>query len=91
MGEAAAALCVPPTDHPGKVATLIVPADFPWSEAGQPGRVAPIRERARVPSERIEEIARLMRSGEAVGFFLSGSALFGCGLDAVGKLGGLTG
>ena len=44
-----------------------------------------------MPSERIEEIARLMRSGEAVGFFLSGSALFGCGLDAVGKLGGLTG
>jgi acetolactate synthase-1/2/3 large subunit len=91
MGEAASRAVCAAYGPPGNVATLIVPADFSWSEAGQPGKVAPIRERAHVPSERIEEIARLMRSGEAVGFFLSGSALFGCGLDAVGRLGGLTG
>ena len=76
---------------PGTVATLIVPADFSWSEAGQPGKVAPIRAPARVPPERIEEIAGLLRSGKAVGFFLAGTALFGTGLAATGRLAASTG
>jgi acetolactate synthase-1/2/3 large subunit len=86
MGEAVASAVGTACGPPGTVATLIVPADFSWSEAGEPGRVTPIQERARVPSQRIEEIARLLRSGEAVGFFLAGTALFGPGLDAAGKL-----
>ena len=86
MGEAASSAVGAAYGPPGTVATLIVPADFSWSEAGQPGRVAPIRERARVPSERLGEIARLLRCGEPVGFFLAGTALFGPGLDAAGGL-----
>ena len=86
MGEAAASAVCGAYGPTGTVATLIVPADFSWSEAGQPGKVAQIREPARVPSERIEEIACLLRSGEAVGFFLAGTALFGPGLEAAGKL-----
>jgi acetolactate synthase-1/2/3 large subunit len=86
MGEAASHAVCAAYGPPGGVATLIVPADYSWSEAGEPGGVAPVRERARVPSERVGEIARLIRSGEPVGFFLGGSALFGRGLDAAGKL-----
>jgi len=86
MGEAASSAVSAAYGPPGAVATLIVPADFSWSEAGEPGRVAPIREPARVPPERIKEIAGLLRSGEAAGFFLAGTALFGRGLDAAGKL-----
>ena len=86
MGEAASSAVSAAYGPPGTVATLIVPADFSWSEAGEPGGVAPIREPARVPSERIKEIADLLRSGEAVGFFLAGTALFGSGLDAAGRL-----
>ena len=86
MGEAASSAVSAAYGPPGTVATLIVPADFSWSEAGQPGRVAPIREPASVPSERIREIACLLRSGESVGFFLAGTALFGPGLDAAGRL-----
>jgi len=86
MGEAASSAVSAAYGPLGTVATLIVPADFSWSEAGEPGRVAPIREPARVPSERIKEIADLLRSSEAVGFFLAGTALFGRGLDAAGRL-----
>ena len=86
MGEAASSAVSAAYGPPGTVATLIVPADFSWSEAGEPGGVAPIREPARVPSERIKEIADLLRSGEAVGFFLAGTALVGSGLDAAGRL-----
>ena len=38
MGEAAAATIHAACAPPGQMATLIVPADFSWSEAGEPGR-----------------------------------------------------
>ena len=85
-GEVAANAVSAAYGPPGAVATLIVPADFSWSEAGQPGGVAPIRERPRVPAKQIAEVGRLLRSGEATGFFLGGTALFGRGLDAAGRL-----
>jgi acetolactate synthase I/II/III large subunit len=85
-GEAAANAVSAPYGPPGAVATLIVPADYSWSEAGQPGGIAPIRECPRVPPKQIAEVARLLRSGEATGFFLGGTALFGRGLDAAGRL-----
>jgi acetolactate synthase-1/2/3 large subunit len=91
MGEATSTAVCAAYGPPGTVATLIVPADFSWSESGQPGREAPIRGHARVPSERVEEIACLLRSGAPVGFYLSGTALFGTGLDAAGKLSASTG
>jgi acetolactate synthase-1/2/3 large subunit len=90
MGEAASRAVSAAYGPPGTVATLIVPADYSWSEAGEAGRAAQIREPARVPSERIKEIACLLRSGEALGFFLAGTALFGRGLDAAGRLAGST-
>ena len=86
MGEAAASAVSAAYGPPGGVATLIVPADLSWSEAGEPGKVAPIKEQARVPPERIEEIARLLRAGEAIGFYLSGTVLFGPGLVAAGAV-----
>src|ERR1039458_1894322 len=41
MGEAASAAVAAALGPPGKVASLIVPADFSWSEAGEPGCPAP--------------------------------------------------
>jgi len=88
MGEAASRAVSAAYGPPGTVATLIVPADFSWSEAGQPGGAAPIRERAHVPPERIQEIARLLHSADSVGFFLAGTALRGRGLEAARRLAG---
>src|ERR1700691_1984419 len=41
MGEAASAAVAAACGPPGQVATLIVPADFSWSEAGEPGETVP--------------------------------------------------
>ena len=86
MGEAGSNAVAAAYGPPGTVATLIVPADYSWSEGGQPGEVASIRRQEAVPPERIREIAGLLRSRESVGFFLSGTALFGPGLEAAGKI-----
>jgi acetolactate synthase-1/2/3 large subunit len=50
---------------PGQVATLILPADVCWLEA--PGPVAPVDPAARsaVPTSTVEEVAAVLRSGEA--------------------------
>ena len=42
MGEEAAATIRAACGPPGQMATLIVPADFSWSEAGEPGAARPL-------------------------------------------------
>jgi len=86
MGEAASNAVRAAYGPPGTVATLIVPADYSWSEAGTPGPAVVFPQAARVPPERIGAIARLLRSESCVGFYLSGTALFGSGLEAAGRL-----
>ena len=55
-GEAAAHAVSRAYGPPGAVATLIVPADFSWSQAGEPGGAAAIRQPAPVPEERIRRL-----------------------------------
>src|SRR5665213_6160 len=75
MGEAAAAAVAAAIGPPGKIATLIVPADYSWSEAGEPG-LRSAHPAAKLPAaETIRDIAATLRSGRPVGLHLSGSAL----------------
>ena len=86
MGEEAAAAIRAACAPPGQIATLIVPADFSWSEAGEPG-VAGLLEAAPGPgAERVREAARILRSGEPAGLLLGGGALLEPGLAAAGQL-----
>jgi len=95
MGEAAAATIQAACAPPGQVATLIVPADFSWSEAGEPAAgtpgcpVGPAPPGPRV--ERVREAARVLRSGEAAGLLLGGGALLEPGRAAAGRLAAGTG
>ncbi len=91
MGEAASAAVAAALGPPGKVATLIVPADFTWSEAGEPGSPAPRPSRPLPVGERVRDVARALRSGPAVGLLLGGSALQARGLRAAGRLRAATG
>jgi acetolactate synthase I/II/III large subunit len=91
MGEAASAAVAAALGPPGKVATLIVPADFSWSEAGEPGCPAPRPPRPLPTSERVREVACALRSGQAVGLLLGGSALQERGLRAAHRLRAATG
>jgi acetolactate synthase I/II/III large subunit len=91
MGEAAAAAVVAALGPPGKVATLIVPADFSWSEGGDPGCPVPRPRRSLPDSQRIRDAARLLRAGGATALLLGGSTLQERGLRAADRLRAATG
>jgi acetolactate synthase-1/2/3 large subunit len=91
MGEAATAAVTAALGPPGKVATLIVPADFSWSEAGEPGVPAPRTPRPLPGTEQLRAAASALRSGQKVGLLLGGGALQARGLRAAERLRASTG
>jgi acetolactate synthase-1/2/3 large subunit len=91
MGEAVSEAVVAAIGPPGKVATLIVPADFSWSEAGNPASSALLPARPLPAREQIQGGLSALRSGLPVGFLLSGSALQLRGLRAAERLRAATG
>jgi acetolactate synthase-1/2/3 large subunit len=86
MGEAASAAVAAALGPPGKVATLIVPADFSWSEAGEPGSPAPKPSPSLPGGERIRDAVCALRTGQAAGLLLGGSALQARGLRAAERV-----
>jgi acetolactate synthase-1/2/3 large subunit len=85
-GEAASAVVRAACEPPGQVATLIVPADFSWSEAGEPAAALPCANDPGPDAESIREAARVLRSGGPAGLLLGGGALLAPGLKAAGQL-----
>ena len=86
MGEVASAAVAAALGPPGKVATLIVPADYSWSEAGEPGSPVPRPMRSLPESEQLRAAASALRSGQKVGLLLGGSALQARGLHAAERV-----
>lgn len=89
--EASAAIAAA-SGHPGQIATLIMPGDVSWREAG--GAAAPplpMRERKAPEAARVEEVAQVLRSGEPTLVILAGKAVLGRALELAGKLGAATG
>jgi len=78
MGEAAAAIISEARRYPGRIATLIIPADFSWSEGGEIGQAQP-PPAPRMPLER-------PRFDEGAGFILGGQTLMGRGLQLGARL-----
>jgi acetolactate synthase I/II/III large subunit len=91
MGEAASAAVAAAIGPPGQVATLIVPADFSWSEAGEPGCAVRPPLPAMPDSEQLRAAALALRSVRKVGLLLGGSALQARGLQAADRLRAATG
>jgi len=91
MGEAASAAVAAALGPPGKVATLIVPADFSWSEAGEPAFPATRPSRSLASEDRVREIACALRSRRPVGLLLGGLALQARGLRAADRVRAATG
>jgi acetolactate synthase-1/2/3 large subunit len=93
MGETATAAIAAAIAPPGQVATLIVPADFSWSEAGNPGPTLPPHAHARtIPhNAQITAIAKALRTGEPSGILLGGQALTEPALRAAARIAAATG
>ena len=80
--DAVAAAMAPP----GRVATLILPADASWNEADGPAPLPPVEGRAQVAPEAISDAARVLRSGEPAVLFMGGHALREPGLMLAGRI-----
>ncbi|UWU83110.1 acetolactate synthase large subunit [Bradyrhizobium yuanmingense] len=76
---------------PGRVATLILPADTAWNEGSGPVAVAEAPKRTRVSQDCIEDTAKALRSGEPTMMLLGGLGLRECGLDLAGRICAKTG
>jgi acetolactate synthase-1/2/3 large subunit len=87
MGAAASEAVAAAIQLPGQVATLIVPADFSWSEAGAPGAAPPKPVPVAPDAARVAEAARILRGPQPAGLLLGGRALLAPALAAAGRLG----
>jgi acetolactate synthase-1/2/3 large subunit len=74
--------------RPGRIATLIMPGDASWGDAGAPPDcVIEIPARAAPPAARVEALARVLKSAdEPVLVILGGRACRGEALELAGKL-----
>jgi len=76
---------------PSGVATLVVPADLTWSEAGGPAAARPRPSPRPVGEEAVTGAAKALRSGEPVALLLGGAAMRRPGIDAAGRVAQATG
>lgn len=87
----AAAAVAKAGEHPGRIATLILPGDTAWGPAGEPAR-APVRDVSKPPpAARVEAVARVLRSGEPALIILANKACRGRALTLAGQVGAATG
>ncbi|MBB5390449.1 MULTISPECIES: acetolactate synthase large subunit [unclassified Herbaspirillum] len=80
------------SEHPGRIATLILPGDTSWQEAGAPvaaPRAAAVRKKP--DAARIEHVARVLRSGEPALIILANKATRGAALEKAGRVAAATG
>ena len=76
---------------PGRIATLILPADTAWNEGSGPVPVPPAAAPAAPSREAVAEAARILRSGEPTLILLTGRAVHADGLDLAGRIAAHTG
>ncbi len=75
VGQDAAAAVQAARTSPGQIATLVLPSDTCWDEGGQVVAPLPVPVAPRVAPHVIEDIARVLRSGEPTLLLLAYNAL----------------
>ena len=91
LGSDAMEAIVAARTAPGRIATLIVPADMAWNEGGTVGAL-PTLPRPPLPSTTaVERTAAMLRSGAPTAILLGGNALYGNGLAIAGRIAAATG
>ena len=80
------------SEHPGKIATLILPGDTAWQDAGEAVAPPPAAPTRKAPdAARIAEVARVLRSGEPTMLILANKACRVEPLELAGKVAAGTG
>jgi acetolactate synthase-1/2/3 large subunit len=91
LGAEGVAAVAAATDPPGRVATLILPADISWGDGGQVAEPLSARSREPVDSATIGAVAAALRSGEPAALLLGGPACREAGLRAASAIANATG
>ena len=91
LGAEGVAAVAAATDPPGRVATLILPADISWGDGGQVAEPLSARSREPVDSATIGAVAAALRSGEPAALLLGGPACREPGLRAASAISNATG
>jgi acetolactate synthase I/II/III large subunit len=76
---------------PGRIATLIVPADVAWSEGGAVAALPALPMPVLPVPVAVEHSAAMLRSGLRTAILLAGNALYGEGLATAGRIAAATG
>lgn len=72
---------------PGRIATLILPGDTSWGDAGEPERYSLQKTLpAAPPAGRVEQVASVLRRGEPTLIMLAGMATRGVALELAGRV-----
>ncbi|MEC5404629.1 acetolactate synthase large subunit [Paraburkholderia sp. MPAMCS5] len=81
------------SEHPGQIATLILPGDTSWQQTGAAAALPPpVVARRKTPSAaRVEHIAQVLRSGEPTLVILANKATRGAALEKAGRVAAATG
>ena len=86
LGRDAAEAVVAARMAPGRIATLIVPADVAWGMGGIIAGIPALPIAPLPPVENVERAATMLRSGLRTGLVIAGNALYGKGLTAAGRI-----
>lgn len=76
---------------PGQIATLILPADTAWNEAGEAAPPLAVQAPAEVGDDAIDAVAKALQSGKRTAILMRGPALRRRGLEAAGRIAAKTG
>ncbi|HVW42549.1 MAG TPA: acetolactate synthase large subunit [Amycolatopsis sp.] len=90
VGADAAATVAASQDPPGRVATLILPADISWGDGGVPVAPIPPRIPHAVAETTVKSVAEVLRTGEPVALLFGGSACREAGLRAMSRIAAAT-
>lgn len=91
VGADAAAAVAAAHGPPGRVATLILPADVSWGDGGVVAAPLPRRAPRPVAGTTVEAISAVLRSGEPAALLVGAGACREAGLRAVSKIATATG
>lgn len=91
IGEDAIGALMAARAAPGHIATLIVPADFAWSEGGTVKLLPGLSDARQPESHHIDRAAAMLKSGLPTCLLLAGNALHGPGLASAGRIADVTG
>jgi acetolactate synthase-1/2/3 large subunit len=87
----AAAAVAAAQDAPGRIATLILPADASWGEGGETSSPVTPRAPKKVDEATVKAVADILKSGESVAVLIGGRACREEGLRAVSRISAATG